>query len=279
MSDTPSATSAILETVSAVKDVSPVIMGCVTTALVIWAIYRARSAHFLLDKIWRLIGGGATHDEDLKKAWLTIRDVEGFRFRTGIKFSTKATLDKTLKWLEQHDKSLSDLSFAKAWIKDKPWNFNEPKLLPIRCFTLLVFLAVAPLTMGMLAIYPETSALLTIRDSGTTFWTDGNKAQNFSLSIGTPSFTADAATCAAGPIKNLTAKDSKIVCSSLEPKTLQFIQNALKEQKVFSVYIFVLCLIAMILAIRYAARAKMAHTFFKLLDAEPLDASTVPSAD
>ena len=264
MSDTAIQTDAILRTVSAIKEVSPVFMGFITVTLIIWAIFRARSAHFLLDKVWRVIGGGATHDEDLKKAWLSVRDLEGFRFRTGIKFSTKATLIRTLEWLEHHDKSLNDLSFAKAWIASNPWDIRRPHMRAIRTFALVVFLATTPLIMGMFLAFTETSALLTIKGSGTTFWTDGVTARDFALDRDTPKFTVDFAVCSSGTFKELEEEDGKIVCSSLDPSKLPFIEEAMKEQKSYSIYVAVLCLLGLILAVRYAARAKMADTLSKL---------------
>ncbi|WP_122416208.1 DUF6216 family protein [Pseudomonas viridiflava] len=264
MSDAATQTNAILHTVSVIKDISPAFMAFVTAALIIWAIFRARSAHFLLDKIWRVIGGGTTHDEDLKKAWLSVRDLEGFRFRTGIKFNTKSTLIRTLKWLEHNDKSLNDLSFAKAWIAGKPWEIKPPHMLSIRGFAFAVFLVTTPLTMGMFAAFTATSALLTIKDSGVTFWTDGVTARDFFLDRGTPEFTVDLATCNSGAFQALGEKDGKIVCSSLDPSKLPYVKSAITEQKTYSVFIAVFCLLGLTLTLRYSARAKMAHTLSKL---------------
>lgn len=258
MSDTDTQTNAILHTVSAVKDISPVFMGLVTGLLIIWAILRARSAHFLLDKIWRIVGGGATHDEDLKKAWLTVRDLEGFRFRTGIKFSTKATLTRTLKWLEHNDKSLNDLSFAKAWISGKPWEVEHPRLVAIRIFAFAVFLVTTPLIMGMVAVFSENSALLTIKGSNATFWTDGVSARDLGLDWTTPKFSVDYATCNSGKFDKLGEKDSQVVCSSLDPAKLPFIRDAVKEQKAYSIYVAIICILGLAIAVRYSARAKMA---------------------
>ncbi|WP_163020411.1 DUF6216 family protein, partial [Pseudomonas viridiflava] len=149
-----------------------------------------------------------------------VRDLEGFRFRTGIKFNTKSTLIRTLKWLEHDDKSLNDLSFAKAWIAGKPWEIKPPHMLSIRGFAFAVFLVTTPLTMGMFAAFTATSALLTIKDSGVTFWTDGVTARDFFLDRGTPEFTVDLATCNSGALQALGEKDGKIVCSSLDPSKL-----------------------------------------------------------
>lgn len=264
MSDKEAQASAILNAVSAIKDVSPLFMGLITGALVIWAIFRAHSAHFLLDKIWRIVGGGVTHDEDLKKAWLRVRDLEGFRFRTGIKFSTKDTFTRTLTWLEHNDKNLNDLSFARAWIAGKPWEITPPRLRPIQIFAFTVFLITAPLIMGMFAAFTETSALLTIRDSGTTFWTDGVTARNFALVRPKVDFKVDLATCVSGSFKELDEADREVVCSSLDPNKLSFVQETIKVQKAYSLSIAILCILTMAIAARYAARAKMATVLSKL---------------
>lgn len=251
--------------VSLLKDVSPYLMTFITAILVLWAIFRARSAHFLLDKIWRLIGGGVINDPDLKKDWLQIRDLEGFRFRTGIKFNSKATWRQTLLWLEQNDKNLNDLAFAKAWIEDKPWNFKEPWLRCINTFVLIVFLTVLPLVMGMTFIFTEPSALLTIKRSQVTFWTDGVNAKNFEWASKTPKFAVDSAACNNNAvIAGLENKDKDIICSSLEISSMPKIKHAVIEQKILSAYIAVILIIALTLVARFAARAKMAKAFFNL---------------
>jgi len=264
MSDSAAQANAALNTVSAVKDLSPIFTAVITATLIIWAIYRARSAHFLLDKIWRIIGGGAIHDEELKKAWLSVRDLEGFRFRTGIKFSTKATLTRTLKWLENNDRSLNDLSFAKAWIAGKPWDIDRPHMLPIRILAFIVFIATTPLIVGMCAAFTETSALLTIKGSGVTFWTDGVNARDLFLDRDTPEFAVDFASCNSGAFKVLGEKDRDIVCSSLDPSKLPYIKSSIKEQKLYSVFIAGLCIIGLTLALRYSARARMARDLSEL---------------
>ncbi|MEX5574299.1 DUF6216 family protein [Pseudomonas lijiangensis] len=264
MTDTPPQQHMIENAVSLLKDISPWFMTIVTGFFIVWAIFRARSAHFLLDKIWRLVGGGAINDPELKKEWLLVRDLEGFRFRTGINFNTRATWNKTLKWLEQNDKSLNDLSFARAWMLEKPWNFKAPWIVPINIFAFLIFLIFGSLTMSMAYIFSEPSALLTIKGSEKTFWTDGVNARDFKPAWNTPKFTADITTCKTKKIDGFDEKDATIICSSLEPSTLPQIKNAIKEQKIFSAYIAFLCILALIFAARYAARAKMAKKFSEL---------------
>ncbi len=264
MSDTEVQVKAIESVVSLLKDISPYVMTLLTCGLIVWAVIRAGSAHFLFDKIWRLIGGGPISDPELKKEWLQERDMESFRFRTGIKFNTKTTWSRTLKWLEYHDKNLKDLSFARAWICGKPWDFDKPLLWQIRLFGLLVILLLSPLTLGGVYMLTEPSALLTIKESKRTFWTDGINARDFALAWNTPEFTLDLATCQKGKETGLGAKDRDIVCSSLKPENLSLIKGYVKDQKVVGVYVAFMCVVFMIVVVRYAARAKMARVFYEL---------------
>ncbi|WP_285354505.1 DUF6216 family protein [Pseudomonas sp. lyk4-R2A-10] len=260
----PESKAAVVEVVSLLRDISPLVATASTAFFIIWAILRAKSAHFLLDKIWRLIGGGAINDQDLKKDWLQIRDLESFRFRTGIKFNSRNTWSKTVKWLEYNDKSMNDLSFAKAWISGKPWDFNEPWLKQINVFVFCIFLMTVPLIMGMTYIFSEQSAILTIKGSEKTFWTDGVTARNFELAKGTPQFSVDSAACINKKIPGLDDKDSYLICKTLEPEAIPQLKKFILEQKILSAYMGFICLLALLISVRYAARAKMAKTFYEL---------------
>ncbi|MEI7049236.1 DUF6216 family protein [Pseudomonas koreensis] len=260
----PENKATVVEVVSLLRDISPLVATASTACFIIWAILRAKSAHFLLDKIWRLIGGGAINDQELRKDWLQIRDLESFRFRTGIKFNSRNTWSKTVKWLEYNDKSMNDLSFAKAWISGKPWDFNEPWLKRIKAFAFCIFLMTVPLIMGMTYIFSEQSAILTIKGSQKTFWTDGVTARNFVLAKGTPQFSVDSAACMNKKIPGVDDKDSEIICKTLEPEAIPQLKKFILEQKIFSAYIAFLCLAALLISVRYAARAKMAKIFYEL---------------
>ncbi|MGN2404882.1 DUF6216 family protein [Pseudomonas syringae] len=264
MTDTATQINLVENAVTTIKDIAPYFMTVVTGALIIWAIIRARSAHFLIDKIWRLIGGGAINDPDLKKEWMTIRDMEAFRFRTGIKFNTTSSWNRTLRWLEHNDKSLSDLSFARAWIFNKPWDFKEPWTGWIRFNVSVVFLTLAPLLTGMVYMFNSPSALLTIKASEVTFWTDGAVATDFWLARDTPAFSLDPQTCKTKPIAGLAEADREIICSSMEKNTQPLIENAMKLQKYYSAYLGILCIVALFMAARYTARAQMAKIFYEL---------------
>lgn len=264
MSDQDPQDQIIESAVSLLKDVSPWFTVAITALLIIWAIMRARSAHFLFDKIWRFIGGGTINDPDLIKAWMDIRDIEGFRFRTGINFKTKSSLSHTLKWLEDNGMSLNDLSFAKDWISDSPWKFREPKIKLIKAFVTTAIVILGSLSLSMLMLTAESSVLLTIKSSKSTFWTDGTTAQNFKLSLNTPKFSATQKQCKDGKIKGVEDNDAKVICATLTPPAQKDLKKMILDQKIYSGYIVLIFVWLLILALRHSARATMAKKFHAL---------------
>lgn len=247
------------------NNISPWFTLALTAALIIWAILRARSAHFLLDRVWRFVGGGTINDPDLVKAWAEIRDVEGFRFRTGINFPTKKILSRTLTWLDTHQMSIQDLSFAKAWITDRPWKFKEPDLKLIKKFVKaeILILGMLGLTMGWMAGQP--SVLLSVKASSVKFWSDGSTATNFTLFLWKkPDFSVTQEDCKDNKITNIDDKDARVICASVAPEANKIVKTMLREQQVLSGYIVFLCVLFLIIAVRYSARASMAKKFYDL---------------
>ena len=51
------------------KNINPWVTVGITCALIIWAITRARSAYFLLNRVWRLIGGSPIKDPEMALEW------------------------------------------------------------------------------------------------------------------------------------------------------------------------------------------------------------------
>jgi hypothetical protein len=264
MSDQEAQEKIIESVVGLLKDVSPWFSVAITAAIIIWAITRARSAHFLLDKVWRFIGGGAISDPDLTKAWMDIRDVEGFRFRTGINFQSKKSLCHTLKWLDDNGMSLKDLSFARAWISNRPWEFRQPKLRLIRSSVSLATITLGILSLGMGFMAGEPRVLLSVKSSSATFWTDGTLATNFKLSSSTPEFSVTQTDCKHNKIEGVDEKDAKVICATLDPAAQKELKKMLLEQQALSGYVILLCIIFLVLTARYSARASMATKFYAL---------------
>lgn len=252
------------EVVSLFSTMAPVVAVLSTVFFGLWAMLRARSAHFLLDKVWRVVGGGTIYDNDLKADWGLIRDLEGFRFRTGIKFNSKAVWSKTIRWLEANDRSISELSLARAWIIGKPWQFRKPWLKSIKLFAFVVFLGAVPTALFMTTIFSEKSVILTVKQTGTTFWTDGVTADEFKLAWTAPGFSISVDNCEGDMMNGLQVKDFEVICSSLGASAMPALKRFIWEQKLLSGYIVLVCIFLLVLVVRYIERAKMAKIFYGL---------------
>nr|WP_290447732.1 MULTISPECIES: DUF6216 family protein [unclassified Pseudomonas] len=231
-----------------------------TVGIMTWAIIRARSAHFLFDRLWRFIGGGATSDGDLVSAWAVVKDMEGFRFRTGINFSSKEAFLKTLKWLESHRMNISDLSFAKAWIGDEPWKVKDPELSTWKylIYTGIGFFWVVGFLM--MSFGAQTEALLSVKKTGTMFWTDGLKATDFALDWSTHDFIVLRSDCQQPglEIDGVTKEDLEVICSSLNAAVSDEVKSILREQQIMGWVLGTAFFLVVLMIVRYLASARMA---------------------
>lgn len=244
--------------VGSLKDINPWITTGITILLIIWAILRARSAHFLFDRVWRLIGGGDINNSTLKGDWADIRDVEGFRFRTGINFPSMIVLLTTLQWVKDNNINIKDLSFARGWMRERPWLFGTPWMRMIKtvAFTLLVPLGVV--FAGTAYVLGNDSVLLTIKASKVNFWTNGSIAKDFIFEHEPPEFSVTQQNCNNLPHFGLTADDINVICETLAPANAEKIKNALTEQRIIAAYFLALLTFISFVILRSVAQAQMA---------------------
>ena len=256
------------------KNINPWVTVGITCALIIWAITRARSAYFLLNRVWRLIGGSPVKDPEMALEWDTVRDLEGFRFITGINFESKKKLQTTLRWLEDNEKSLKDLSFARAWIDDQPWKVRAPNLRGIKAWTWIVLALTCSVIVPMSYLFGNQSALLTIKSSGVQFWTDGDTAKDFFFETQTPGFSITRRDCDKIEEIKLAPEDRSSICKTLDPIYQDYIKRSLVGQRAWSAYFGVLAFLVMTLTIRYLARARMAMKFSEIVGPENATTAT-----
>lgn len=268
MSSTDIQQQVILNAAKLAEEISPWVYLLISALLIAGAIIRARSAHFFFDRAWRFIGGGPVKDTDLIQVWNTIRDLEGFRFKTGINFKTKESFSNTLKWLETHEMTITDLSFARAWIKDRPLEIKKPHIPSIKalawCLS-IVFIPMATLTT-FIAVQPYV--LLTVKSTNLAFWTDGTTAKNFIFNSNNHTFKITEKDCNSN-IHGLSEEDKTVICLAISPSSKDKISSSLMEQRMIAAYLIFICLLITIPAIRLLAQARMASKFYELLNPDP----------
>jgi hypothetical protein len=265
MTDAVENTQVVESILDIIKNINPWLTLVFSILLIGWAATRARSAYFLMNRIWRLVGGGAIIDPDLEKEWGAIRDMEGFRFITGINFDSKEKFIKTLRWLEGHGKSLKELSFARAWIAGEPWIVKPPRLGLITTFSCTTALVCSLAILPMAYLFGNPDTLLTIKSSSVMFWTNGNTARDFFFENSTPSFSVHEDNCFTQlALLQVPPGDVDTICKTLDPAYQDEIRKSLVEQRIGSAYFGGLALIILFIVFHYLARAREAQRFSTL---------------
>ena len=271
--DAPNNSAQLFDSVvGSLKDINPWITAGITLSLIMWAIFRARSAHFLFDRIWRVIGGGNINHSKLKQDWSDIRDVEGFRFRTGINFPSMEVLLTTLEWAKKNNINIRDLSFSRNWMRERPWIFGTPWIKTIRTSAIIALIPLGISLIGSAYILGKDSVLLTIKTSKVSFWTNGSTATNFIFERNTPEFLVSHQNCNNLSNPGLTADDIKVICETLVPDNAEKIKKAMIEQRIIAAYFMALLTFISVLILRAVAQAKMADTLRMILP--PTDESS-----
>lgn len=265
MAESDNQTQLLDSVVGSLKDINPWITTTIICLLIIWAISRARSAHFLYDRVWRIIGGGEIQNSTLKEYWADVRDVEGFRFRTGINFSSMKVLLTTIQWMRDHNINIKDLSFARGWIRELPWVFGNPWLKTIRILVIVLLIPLGGLAAGTAYMLGNESVLLTIKESKVVFWTNGSIATNSIFDRNVPEFSVNQNDCQKLPLKGLTRDDVNVICETLSPSNLEKVKNSLMEQRIIAGYFLAVLTFISFVLLRSFAQAQMASKLRKTL--------------
>lgn len=258
MADSETQVQLLDNVVGSLKDINPWITTVILCALIIWAITRARSAHFFYDRVWRMVGGGEIQNSTLKAYWADIRDVEGFRFRTGINFPSMKVLLTTAQWTRDHNINIKDLSFARGWIRDLPWVFGEPPIRMIRSAVIALLIPFGVLATGTAYMLGSESVLLTIKESKVIFWTDGFTATNFFFEKHVPEFSVTQNNCSILHLEALTQEDVSVICETLSPDNFKKIKKSLTEQRIIAGYFLAVLTFISFVLLRSLAQAQMA---------------------
>lgn len=250
--------------VGSLKEINPWITTAILCALIVWTIIRARSAHFLYDRVWRMVGGGEIQNPTLKEYWADVRDVEGFRFRTGINFPSMKVLLATAQWTKEHNINIKDLSFARGWIRDLPWVFGKPPIRMIRSLVISLLIPFGVLAAGTAYVLGSESVLLTIKESKVIFWTDGFEATNFFFEKNVPEFSVTQNNCSKLRLEALTQEDVSVICETLSPDNFKRIKKSLIEQRVIAGYFLAVLTFISFVLLRSLAQAQMASKLRKI---------------
>lgn len=246
--------------VTLIKDSAPILYVLGTGLLLLLSWRRAGSAHFLLGRVWRLLGGDKEFaDPYLSSQWKQLRDVEAMRFQTGIRFPSKSSATRTLAWLDLNEIALGDLIASKRFFDAENVVVRNPEyarranrgLLGMIALALILFL------LGIMNTFDE--AFLTVKKSGTAFWTDGQVAMSWNRNGW--KLTKD--DCVAGKAFLDDPEDNRVICELLTSPPKTFVQDSLKGQRQLNAGVMALCMIAILFIIGRLMSAQAAQKLYR----------------
>lgn len=149
-------------------------------ALTAYGYVRAASGFFLIERIWRLIGGSKDFSSDfLNQQWSAVKDLESFRFKTGIRLDSYQHMLELLARINRHDVNVAQLIHGRKYFDAERLVMRDPdgKLWKSRhgIGVLLTFVFMILCTVPMMPDY----AVLTMKTSGVTFMVREDAARSF----------------------------------------------------------------------------------------------------
>ncbi|MCU1760718.1 DUF6216 family protein [Pseudomonas sp. 14P_8.1_Bac3] len=171
----------VLPQLTAILEVMKYCLPLMLVLLLTWYGYlRAASGFFLIERIWRLIGGGKEFSSDfLNQQWSAVKDLESFRFKTGIRLDSYEQMLELLERIKRHDINIAQLIRGRKYFDANLLVMRNPDLNSWkgRHGTGLV-LAMLLMVLSMIAIIPDY-AVLTMKKSDITFMVREDSAKSF----------------------------------------------------------------------------------------------------
>jgi hypothetical protein len=141
--------------------------------------WRVGSIYSLLERLWRLIAGGAdVSDTRLKSFMRDVRDLERFRFMYGLRVESKTELHAMLDWLKENSISIADAQQVKRWINIK----IEPVIIKPTSSYFFKTGAMILLSFGVIIasqwVGSSKYAWLTMKETKISFLSDGQTVRS-----------------------------------------------------------------------------------------------------
>jgi hypothetical protein len=258
ISDVVPVTSQLSATLEWLKWLVPLfVLGVLT-----WYGYvRAASGFFLIERIWRLIGGSKEFkDESLNAHWMEIRDLESFKYKTGIRFANYKKLRETLDWLDRNDISLVELIKVRRYFDPKEVRMRDPQLEKKKAWYLVPLLPLLLLVFLFFLVAIPDHAFLTVKESGTKMWANAESARSFDGY----SWVVTSADCGV-PTVQVSDGDKQLICELFGSRESQdFVKAVVRSQKALGLSFMAICLFFFLWAIFTFERMKEAQVVFDM---------------
>src|SRR5690606_19504414 len=198
---------------------------------------RTGSAHFMLARLWLLITGQREfHDTAINRVWRESRDVDLFRYMTGVRFRSLFQVKKAVAFMDEHNIYLGEMARLSHYYDPDMAALRNPgvkkkKLLAISAFPFLCLVFV----FGFLGLWLNDAAFV-VKESGVYFFTDAKSVSAFVDGRWWPAEVD----CEDRHL-SWSANDYSVMCSMLEGNEdiAQHIERVVWKQKLMGLFLVI----------------------------------------
>ncbi|UUY07732.1 DUF6216 family protein [Pseudomonas sp. J452] len=227
---------------------------------------RAGSAVFLLDRLWRVLGGKKDfHDPSLQDEHHRLSDFEKYNYSRGIRFQSYKKIEEARLWLQERDIGMEELVRVKSYFNSNDVSIRAPRIISHKLLNramLVMFLFGAAVT----AIAQAPAALLTIKKTGTVIWASTSEVRSWDGL----SWRVTADDCVSGNV-HLDEHDKKVVCDILtEDGVESVLKEAMLSQRILAIFIWAMIgLLAYVAAREYSIARQALELHKRALENSP----------
>lgn len=268
--------------------IAPVLSTGLFLLLCLWIRARAGSAHFLLDRLWRIAAGRReVQDSVLKKIQQESRDLEIFRFFYRMPLQSLADLHKLESWAKAHNVGMLKLKTLWRWVDvrnsavvRRPHRMSKPAL---------IFLVFVLWTLSMIAgsLLASPYGYFHMKESKVWFKTDANTVRN--MTLWGEDWVFAATECAADSpdlLEKTGFRKSELLdlCRALASGSMKDqVHSLVKQQRWLALLLLLPSLVGLAIVVRAALGAIEAEKLWKELHCTPavpeaIELSGIPPA-
>lgn len=254
--------------------IAPVLWAGLFLLLCLWIRARAGSAHFLLDRLWRIAAGRRdVQDSVLRDIQQESRDLEIFRFSYRMPMQSLADLHKLHSWAKAHNVGMLRLKTLWRWVDVRN---SEVVLRPRRTskwalFLLLCVLWIMSLIAGSLLASPN--GYFHMKESKVWFKTDANTVRNMTLWGDDWAFAATECTAEGSDLQQKTGfQKSELLdlCRALTSGSMKdHVRSLVKQQRWLALILLLPSLMGLAIVVRATLGAGEAEKLWKELYCAP----------
>lgn len=254
--------------------IAPVLWAGLFLLLCLWIRARAGSAHFLLDRLWRIAAGRReAQDSVLKRIQQESRDLEIFRFFYRMPLQSLADLHKLDSWAKAHDVGMLKLKTLWRWVdvRNSAVVRRPRKMWKLALFCLFVVLGTFFMIAGSLLASPY--GYFHMKESNVWFKTDAKTVRN--MTVWGEDWVFAATECAADSpelMEKTGFRKSELfdLCRVLASGSMKDqVHSLVKQQRLLALLLLLPTLVGLAIVIRASSGANEAEKLWKQLYCEP----------